>query len=142
MDPPSEEDDDAQELRTICGATTGAIWFEHPIIDKLAFYKTKKCDEADKITFPFLLTESNQLPAKLYVRAELVTVQVEGDLVMKFGKTDKTETWAEDKLKFTVVKEIGDSKYLHAARDYMLENICSRIYGAFRSSKGLPGRRS
>jgi hypothetical protein len=116
------EDDDAQEIKTVCAATWGAIWFEHPIIEKLAFYKTKECNAADKLTFPFALSATDKLPEKLYVRAEEVTVQVEGDLVMKFGKADKTETWAEDKLKFTVVKELGDKKYFHAARDYILEN--------------------
>ena len=47
--------------------------------------------------------------------------QVVGKLVMKLGKTDKSKTYATDKLRFVVVKEIGNSKYFHAARDYMLE---------------------
>ena len=121
--PASEnKDDDAKELKTVCLATWGSIWFEHPIISKLAFYKTKECNAADKLTFPFALSETNRFPEKLYVRAEEVTVQIEGELVMKFGKADKTETWAEDRLKFTIVKEVGDTKYFHAVRDYILEN--------------------
>jgi len=116
------DDDDVQEIKTTCAATWGAIWFDHPIINKLAFYKAKACNAGDKLTFPFALSESNKLPEKLYVRAEEVTAQIEGELVMKLGKVDKTETWAEDKLKFTVVKELGDTKYFYAARDYILEN--------------------
>jgi len=42
--------------------------------------------------------------------------------VVKFGKADKSETWAEDKLRLTVVKGLGDKKYFHAARDYIMEN--------------------
>jgi hypothetical protein len=133
--PASEtKDDDAEELKTICAATWGAIWFEHPIINKLAFYKTKECNAADKLTFPFALSETTKLPEKLFVRAEEVTVQIEGDLVMKFGKADKSETWVEDKLKFTVVKEVFDKKYFHAVRDYILENNTTM----FAHRKGYP----
>ncbi len=125
--PASEtNDDDAEELKTIGAATWGAVWFEYEggDITKLAFYKTKECTAAGKVTFPFALSETNKLPEKLYVRAEpenAWTAQVEGKLVMKFGKADKSETWATDKLRFTVVKEVGNTKYFHAARDYMLE---------------------
>ena len=119
-------DDDAKELKTICTATSGAIWFEYEggDISKLVFYKTKECTAAGKVTFPFALSETNKLPEKLYVRAEpesAWTAQIEGKLVMKFGKADKSETYATDKLRLTVVKEIGNTKYFHAARDYMLE---------------------
>jgi hypothetical protein len=63
------------------------------------------------------------LPEKLYVRLDGsgFTDQAEGDLVMKFGKVDMTETWAEDKIKLTVVNRVGDTKYFSASRDYMLE---------------------
>ena len=119
-------DDDAEELKTICGTTWGAVWFEYEggDVTKLAFYKTKECTAAGKVTFPFVLSETNKLPEKLFVRAEPEsgwTAQVEGKLVMKFGKADKSETYAADKLRLTVVKEIGNMKYFHAARDYMLE---------------------
>jgi len=56
--PASEnKDDDAEEIKTICTATWGAIWFEHPIINKLAFYRTKECNASDRLTFPFALSE-------------------------------------------------------------------------------------
>lgn len=120
--PETDDDDDVQKIKTVCAATYGAIWFEHPIISKLAFYPNKQCNSDEKLAFPFVLSETNHLPEILYIRAEEVTVQVEGDLVMILGKADKTETWAEDKLKLTIVKELGDTKYFHATRDYILEN--------------------
>jgi len=126
------DDDDTQELKTICVATMGAVWFEYEggDISKLAFYRTKECKQTtgangDKMTFPFALSTEpgGKLPEKLYVRAEgNWTAQVEGKLVMKFGKVDKSETWADDKLLFTIVKELGDKKFFHAARDYIMEN--------------------
>lgn len=123
-----KDDDDAEELTLVCAATWGAVWFDHPAIAKLAFYKTKECLPADKVTFPFTLSESNKLPEKLYVRAEgEFTTEVDGDLVMRFGKADQSETWAEDKLKFSIISQIGDAKYFNAARDYMMETN-SRVH--------------
>ena len=129
--PASEKnDDDLTELKTICAATWGAVWFEYEggDVTKLKFYRTKECKQTadDLMTLPFpLSTEAaGKLPEKLYVRAEPEngwTAQAVGKLVMKFGKADKSETWATDKLRFTVVKEVGNTKYFHAARDYMLE---------------------
>ena len=117
-----KDDDDVEELNLTCAATWGAVWFDHPAIDKLAFYKTKECKPADKVEFPFALSETNKLPETLYVRAEgAFTEQVDDDLVMKFGKADQSETWAEDKLKFSVVKHFGDKKFFEAARDYIME---------------------
>lgn len=120
-----KDDDDLTELKTICTTTWGAIWFEYEggDIAKLAFYKAKECTTANKMTFPFALSETNKLPEKLYVRAEGEwTAQVEGKLLMKFGNADKSETYATDKLRFTVVKDLGDKRYFHAARDYIMEN--------------------
>jgi hypothetical protein len=123
-----KDDDDAEEIDLVCAATWGAVWFDHPAIAKLAFYKTKECLPADKVTFPFTLSESNKLPEKLYVRAEGdFTAEVDSDLIMKFGKADQSETWADTKLKFNIVSKIGDSKYFNAARDYMMETN-SRVH--------------
>lgn len=60
---------------------------------------------------------------KLYVRLDGTgfTEQAEGDLVMKFGKADKSETRTRDKIKFTAIKQLGDEKFFQAARDYILE---------------------
>jgi hypothetical protein len=118
------EDDDLTELKTICAATWGGIWFEFEggDISKLEFWKNKECTDAFTFSPTFALSESNKLPEKLFVRTKGDwTAQVEGKLVMKFGKADKSETYATDKLRFTVVKEVGNTKYFHAARDYMLE---------------------
>jgi hypothetical protein len=126
-----KDDDDLTELKTICAATWGAIWFEYEggDISKLKFYRTKECKQTpdDLMTFPFALSaeQAGKLPEKLYVRAEPAnswTEQAESKLVMKFGKADKSETWATDKLRFTVVKHLGDKKYFQAVRDYILEN--------------------
>jgi hypothetical protein len=119
------KDDDVTELKTICAATWGGIWFELEggDISKLEFWKNKECTEAFTFDPTFALSESNKLPEKLYVRTKGEwTGQVEGKLIMKFGKPDKTETWAEAKLLFTVVKWVGDPKFFHACRDYILEN--------------------
>lgn len=121
------DDDDAEEISLTCAVTWGAVWFEHPAIAKMSFYRTKECKQtpADKLTFPFALSdqESGKLPEKVYVRLDGndFTEQAVGDLVMKFGKADKSETWAEDKIKFTAIKQLGDEKFFQAARDYILE---------------------
>jgi hypothetical protein len=119
------KDDDITELKTICAATWGGIWFEFEggDINKLEFWKDKECTEAFTFAPTFALSESNKLPEKLYVRTKGDwTGQVEGILIMKFGKADKSETWGEDKLLFTVVKHFGDTKYFRAARDYIWES--------------------
>ncbi len=135
--PASEnKDDDLTELKTICAATFGGIWFEFEggDIAKLEFWKNKECTE--EVTFPFALSESNKLPEKLYVRTKGDwTEEVEGKLIMKFGKADKSETWADDKLLFTVVKHLGDKHYFQAADDYIGENntrfcVREKAYGS------------
>jgi hypothetical protein len=134
------KDDDITELKTICAATFGGIWFEFEggDISKLEFWKNKECTEAFTFEPTFALSESNKLPEKLYVRTKGDwTEQVEGKLIMKFGKADKSVTWADDKLLFTVVKHLGDTKYFRAARDYIWENntkffVHEKKYGATR----------
>ena len=137
--PASEnKDDDITELKTICAATWGAIWFEFEggDISKLEFWKNKECTEAFTFDPAFALSESNKIPDKLYVRTKGDwTGQVEGKLIMKLGKPDKSETWAEDKLLFTVVKWVGDSKFFHASRDYILENN-TRFYATQKDYGG------
>jgi len=131
------DDDDAEEIRVICAATWGAVWFEHPAIERMVFYKSKECKPDEKVEFPFELStdENGRLPESLFVRVEeqlgfdgqgnitgLLDGQAEGELVMKFGKVDKSEVWAEDRINLTVVRHFGDSKFFHAARDYIMEN--------------------
>jgi len=115
------------------------VWFEHPAIEKLSFYKTRECLAADKLTFPFALSEqeSGRLPEKLYVRLDGAdfTEQADGDLVMKFGKADKSETWAEDKLHLACVSQVGDEGYFIGSRDYMFENN-ARLHVRIFSSGG------
>lgn len=55
--------------------------------------------------------------------------QVEGDLVLKCGPADQSATWCSDALRLTIVKQFGDSRYFHAARDYIMENN-TRLYTA------------
>ena len=106
------DDDDVQELKITFDPNFGAAWFDYPAIDELEFYKTKACADGDKITFPWNLSNNNPLPERIYVRTKNdVTSQIEGDLVLKFGTMDMSETFAEGKLKFTVVKGVGDSKF-------------------------------
>ena len=126
------DDDDVECFNVTCAATRGAIWFEHPAIGKLAFYKTKKCADGDKLTFPFVLSDTNKLPDKIYIRAEgEFDAQVDGDLVMKFGTVDKATVWASEKEKFTIVRQFGDAKYFQAARNYIMENN-TRFYTCIR----------
>jgi hypothetical protein len=120
----AKDDDDAEEISVTCAATWGVVWFEHPAIEKLSFYKSKECKADEKVTFPFpLSTEaSGKLPEKLYVRLDGTgfTAQAVGDLVMKFGNDQQTPL-VDDKIKFTAIKQLGDEKFFQAARDYIGE---------------------
>jgi len=120
----AKDDDDAEEISVTCAATWGVVWFEHPAIEKLSFYKSKECKADEKVMFPFpLSTEaSGKLPEKLYVRLDGTgfTAQAVGDLVMKFGNDQQTPL-ADDKIKFTAIKQLGDEKFFQAARDYIGE---------------------
>lgn len=116
-------DDDLQELKTALNPNSGWAWFEHPAIDRLTFYKTKACTAADAIAFPWNLSNNNPLPGTIYVRAESAFAgQVEGNLVLKHGTQDKSQTYAESRVRLTIVKGLGDAKFFHACRDYILEN--------------------
>jgi hypothetical protein len=117
----AKEDDDAEELH-ISGAVPGmVVWFNHPAIDKIFFYKTRECSPGDKITFPFAVSAANPLPSKLFVRAEgSFPAQVEGNLELNIGK-DQNTPYASDKLKLTIVSELGQTRFFEAARDYILE---------------------
>lgn len=117
------DDDDIQELKVTLSPNFGAAWFAHSAIDKLEFYKTKACSAGDKISFPWNLSNNNPMPEKIYVRTQVdVKAQVEGNLVLKFGKEDKSQTYCEVKLKFDVIKRLGDAKFFEAAHDYIMEN--------------------
>ena len=116
------DDDDVECFKVTCVATWGAVWFDHGAIDRLAFYPNKQCNASEKLTFPFVLSATNNLPGKLYIRAEgTFNGEVDSDLVMNFGPADKSSVWATDKEKLTIVKGIGDRKFFQAARNYMLE---------------------
>jgi hypothetical protein len=127
-------DDDVECFKVTCNAVYGAIWFTYPDANgndncsKLAFYPNPQCNPSERLTFPFPLSTTHQLPPKLYVRAEgdsagnNFTAEVDGDLVMNFGPADKSVVWNSDKEKFTVVNQFGDKKFFQAARNYILEN--------------------
>ncbi len=122
-------EDDAEKISVTCLATWGAIWFEHPAIDSISFYKSRECLE--KIDFPFALSEQEEgrIQEDIFLRVDMpgVTEQVAGDLIMRWGSFDKSEVWSSDKIKLVIVNQVGDSMYFNASRDYMLEQN-SRIH--------------
>jgi hypothetical protein len=132
-----KDDDDAQALKvSVGGLNTGVVWFDHPSIDKLEFFKTKECKASDKLNItsssPFDLS-TGTLPETIYVmlRDDWAGTDQEGNLRMFVGKT-VNETWAELKLPLTVVRDFGAKHFFHAARDYILENnsrVCIRDHG-------------
>lgn len=132
-----KDDDDAQALKvSVGGLNTGVVWFDHPTIDKLEFFKTKECKASDKLNMtsssPFDLS-TGTLPETIYMRLrdDWAGTDQEGNLRMFIGKT-VNETWAELKLPLTVVRDFGAKHFFHAARDYILENnsrVCIRDHG-------------
>lgn len=129
------DDDDVQKVEVECTPAVGAVWFDHPAISKLAFYKTRACLAADEVTFPIDLGGGATLPSPLYIRAEgTFTSEAAGDLKFRCGPLDMSEVWCEDTIRLTIVKQFGDSKFFHAARDYVYENntkmfVHERDYG-------------
>ncbi|MCI0556886.1 MAG: hypothetical protein MN733_00185, partial [Nitrososphaera sp.] len=128
-------DDDDVEPINISASGVEAIWFEHPSIDTIKFYKSKQCLATDEITFPYPLS-SGSLPRTIYIRADgAFTGQSEGDLVLKLGSLDKSSVKAKDTLTFTIVKHVGDKKFFDASRDYILENN-TKYYATRKSYAG------
>lgn len=132
-----KDDDDAEPLKVqIGGLNTGFVWFDHPTIDKLEFFKTRECKAADKlnITYPNLFDLSTgTLPETIYMRLrdDWAGTDQEGNLRMFIGK-NVSEIWAELQLPLTVVRDFGSKHFFHAARDYILENnarVCIRDHG-------------
>ena len=129
--PPASEknDDDAQELQVIVGATFGKVYFDHPAINDLQFYKTKECKPEDKINIkfesPYDLTQG-PVPNPIYVRVENedtnALLESTGDLRLFLTKTSPSDILAETKLPFTVVRRFGATHFFNAARDYIFEN--------------------
>lgn len=133
--PPSHKgDDDAEALKvSVGGLSTGVVWFDHPVIDKLEFFKTKDCKASDNLgitaSSPFDLS-AGTLPETIYMRLrdDWAGTDQEGNLRMFIGKT-VNETWVELQLPLTVVRDFGSKHFFHAARDYILENntrVCIR----------------
>jgi hypothetical protein len=132
-----KDDDDAQALKiSVGGLNTGVVWFDHSVIDKLEFFKTKECKAGDKINItassPFNLS-TGSLPETIYMRLrdDWSGVDSEDTLRMFVGKT-VNETWAKITLPLTVIRDFGAKHFFHAARDYILENnsrVCIRDHG-------------
>ena len=126
--PLATSDDDSQELDSIVEAKNGAVWFDHPAIQTLSFYKTKFCAPSDKIVFPYILSTQNSFPPKLYVRADgpddalKLAREVKGYLRMLVGNCDQTEVFQESKIRLTIVKDFGAKSYFNSARDYIFEH--------------------
>ncbi|SKA94319.1 delta-60 repeat domain-containing protein [Prosthecobacter debontii] len=128
--PTDTDDDDAEELHIKPGLTEGEVWLDHPAIDGLKFYKTRKCTEEIELSPSnhFMISSSNPFPNKVFVRAESVTFsttnpQKEGDLKLMIKPTGSAATGCEAaKLKVTFIKDLGATKYFQGTRDYIFEN--------------------
>jgi hypothetical protein len=127
------DDDNAKELKITCGANFGSVWFDYPSIPggaTLAFYKTRACLTADKITFPLALSAANPMPTKLYVRVEgTATSETVGNLDMKLGKADKSQTFCKVSMPLDIVTQFGDAHFFQAANRYILQNNCLHYFG-------------
>ena len=129
--PGNADDDDAEELHINPGITEGEVWLDHPAIAGLKFYKQRKCTEEIQLSpsSHFTISSSNPFPDKVFVRAESVSFtsttnpQVEGDLKLMIKPTGGAAAGIEAaKMKLTVIKGMGATKYFHGARDYIFEN--------------------
>lgn len=126
------DDDDTQAISINPGVTEGQLWFDHPAIAGLSFYRTRECKPEDRINLTassmYFLSPSNPLPATLYARADGPLVfpdanpQIEGDLTLYFRATTNDPGYALAKMKLILVKEFGASAYFQATNDYILEN--------------------
>jgi hypothetical protein len=129
--PSDADDDDAEEIAIKPGITEGEVWFDHPAIAGLKFYKTRKCTEEIQLapSNHFTISSSNPWPAKVFMRAESVNFtsttnpQVEGDLKLMIKPAGGAAAGIEAaKMKLTIVREMRAKKYFQAVRDYIFEN--------------------
>jgi len=127
------DDDDINAVKVVLQANFDDAWFEFNgtkpngsgVLDmgdwELRFYKDKAC--TDEILWPLNMSTASENEDEIYVRAEGTVAQpVEGELSFVFGKFSESKEHGRDSIKFTVVRQLGDEKYFHAARDYMFEN--------------------
>jgi hypothetical protein len=131
------DDDDAEPIKVqVSALTNGVVWFDHPTIDKLEFFKTRECKASDiiniKYSTPFDLS-TGTLPEIIYMRLrdDWAGTDQDGNLRMCVGK-NLNEIWAELILPLTVVRDFGAKHFFHAARDYIMENntrLCIRDHG-------------
>jgi hypothetical protein len=137
--PGTADDDDAEEIMIKPGITEGEVWLDHPAIAGMKFYKQRKCTEEIQLSpsSHFTISSSNPFPDKVFMRAESVTFssttnpQVEGDLKLMIKPTGGAVAGIEAaKMKLTIIKDIGATKYFHGARDYMLEQN-ARLHARF-----------
>ena len=130
------EDDDAEAIQiSLNGLNSGAIWLEHPGINLLKFYSSKEFKEDDEIVFPFDLTQDNSvfenpIYAKLTWPADWIINQGNGELVLKFGKLDKTEAVSVSKVRFNLIRGYGAEDYFNAVRDYIYEKNTEKYLDA------------
>jgi hypothetical protein len=132
--PGDADDDDAEPIIVGIGSLPNQtqVWLEHPASSGLKFYRDKKCTQEIQLSSsqPHVVGGSVTWPTdnKVYVRAESVTFssttnpQVEGDLKLMIKPSGGSAAGIEAaKMKLTIIKDIGATKYFHGARDYMLE---------------------
>lgn len=125
------DDDDAEAIYINPGITEGEVWLDHPAVAGMKFYKTKKCTEEIQLSpdHHFSISASNPFPdKKVFLRAENVSFtsttnpQVEGDLKLMIKPSGGSTGIEAAKMKLTVIKDLGATKYFHGARDYIFEH--------------------
>ena len=124
-------DDDAEEILIKATMPDGEVWLEHPAIAGLSFYKTRECKIADKINLSasnrYKVSDTHPLPEKIFMRVDVdltyppANPQFVGDLVLKI-KVDGQQEFEAEKVRLTMVKQLGAERYFYAANDYIGEN--------------------
>jgi len=134
--PAGSDDDDAEQIHANPGIKDGEVWFDHPAIAGLRFYRDAAC------TRPLALSGGGHLqiktedqeppiefPPELYIRVNGSALnfppenpQIAGDLKLMIKPEGSTDAFEAAKMKLTVVKQMGAKKFFQATRDYILEN--------------------
>ncbi|MCX6853891.1 MAG: hypothetical protein NTV80_03190, partial [Verrucomicrobia bacterium] len=127
-------DDDAKEFFASHSITDGQVWFTHPAIAALSFYRDKQCtDKINELTAGAKMTLSSGTggvywPGKIFIRADIpisfdpVSLQFAGDLSLMVSTASTPTPTVAKKMKLTVLRGLGAESHHAAALDYILEN--------------------
>jgi hypothetical protein len=142
----AKDDDDAKEIKLNIATTFGEVWFEHPAIDAMTFYKTKECNASEKIDIKtsakFQISATHPLPEKLFVRVDgalnLPEASPEqlGELKLMLKISNSSQSIEAAKIFFTVVQKMGAKHVTQAIQDYILEKNVSCYYGVLTYPNG------